>query len=88
MALRRARGFADLTQQEIADRLQISLRSVQLYEHGDVDPPFGVVPRWLMACERPRADLIDLVDELCAPRDLNPEPAGVGNPQFMTAIAA
>ena len=55
--LRRARGFSLLTQDELADQLGISRRSVAGYEAGDTEPPAVIVLEWLRVCGRPLDDL-------------------------------
>lgn len=69
--LRRARGYALMTQQQLADAIGISRRAVAGYEADENEPPITVVLAWLAACDRPVSDLVTL----CAPWDLNPEPA-------------
>jgi transcriptional regulator with XRE-family HTH domain len=55
--LKRTRRGALLSQQDIADQLAISRRSVSAYESGETEPPATVVLDWLAACGRPIDDL-------------------------------
>lgn len=72
--LKRSRGYSLLTQQELADKISVSRRSVAAWESGEHEPPLSVAIDWLRACNRPIDGLIDLTK--CAPWELNPQPAG------------
>ena len=55
--LKRARGYALLTQDQLARELGVSRRAIAAYEADENEPPAGVVLEWLAACGRPVADL-------------------------------
>jgi transcriptional regulator with XRE-family HTH domain len=69
--LKRARGYSLMTQQQLADKLCVSRRSVAAWESGEHEPPFTAVLDWLHACNRPVSEFV----KACAPWELNPEPA-------------
>lgn len=62
--LKRARGYSLMTQQELAERLGRSKRSVASWEAGDHDQPVTVVLDWLRLCNRPLDELKDVLVDL------------------------
>jgi transcriptional regulator with XRE-family HTH domain len=78
LVLRRARGFAILTQQQLAEAIGISRRAVAGYEAGENEPPGTVVLAWLRACGRPLSDLDGVTD-------VEPEELGLAASADMTA---
>jgi transcriptional regulator with XRE-family HTH domain len=63
-AIRRLRGEAKLTQQQLAERAQVPAAELQQIEHGDVDADWGTVRHLAYAMEVELADVFRLTEEL------------------------
>lgn len=92
--LKFARVGAGLDQAELGARVGAARASISNYERGLADPPASVFVRWAGATgvtldwlaegvaandETPAESISTRVSDLCAPRDLNPEPADYGS---------
>ena len=68
--VRAARAWADITAQQLADKLDGSIRQVQRWEAGDTTPPPAAVARVADACGVPevlvRGELCDAIRSLRA----------------------
>lgn len=70
--LRKARVHAELHQDELADELEISRRSVQLYENGTKVPKRPVLIAWALRCGVEYAWLINAEGDEGEPDDGSP----------------
>lgn len=59
----RARRLAGMTQQDMADGLHVSRRTVAGWEAGDHEPRFGAVVAWADLCQAPLEYLVDAARE-------------------------
>ena len=65
--LEKARRIKGWNQQELADRLSRSKRSIVRYENGEAMPTLPLLIKWAAVCEVP---VTWLVDEYASPTDL------------------